>query len=125
MCVGLSLNVVPKPSSRVMVNCSPQRQQNVLVVSQPSSLVSTVTNTYTTTSSVSTVNVVECLTTISSVVTSIRGQHVSTITTAGVYIRMYRVIVYLHILIIHRLKLNFIIHVKFLLYELSSLLIHT
>ena len=67
-----------------MVNCSPQTQQNNLVVSQPSSLVSIVSDTHTTTSPVTTLSVVECLTTSSSVVTSISGQHVSAITTEGV-----------------------------------------
>ena len=83
---GLSTTVVPNSSLSVMVNCSPLRQQNILVVSQPSSLVSTVSDTHTTTSPVTILSVVECLTTSSSVVTSISGQHVSTITTAGVYI---------------------------------------
>ena len=58
-------------------------QQNILVVSQPSSLVSIVSDTHTTTSPVTTLSVVECLTTSSTVVTSISGQHVSTNTTAG------------------------------------------
>ena len=53
-------------------------QQNVLVVSQPSSVVSIVSDTHTTTSPVTTLSVVECLTTSSSVVTSISGQHVMT-----------------------------------------------
>ena len=69
---------------------SSQRQQNTLVVSQPSSLLSTVSDTRTTTSPVTTLNVVECLTTSSSVVTSISGQYVYTIaTTAGKYDCMY------------------------------------
>ena len=66
-----------------MVNCSPQRQQNASIVSQPSS---SVTDIHTTTSPVTTLSVVECLATSSSVVTSISGQHVSTITTAGVWL---------------------------------------
>ena len=64
-----------------MENYSPQRQQNVLVAS---SLVSIASDTHTTTSPVTTLSVVECLTTSSSVVTSISGQHVSNITAAGV-----------------------------------------
>ena len=65
--------------------CLPQSQQSIL--SQPSSLVSIVSDTHTTTSPVTTLSVVECLTTSSSVVTSISGQHVSTITTtAGTYV---------------------------------------
>ena len=71
-----------------MVNYSPQRQQNILVVSQPNSLVSIVSDTHTTTSPVTTLSAVECLTTSSSAVTSISGQYVSTITTAGVCINM-------------------------------------
>ena len=78
---GLASTVVPNSSLTVMGNYSPQRQQNVLVAS---SLVSIVSDTHTTTSPVTTLSVVECLTTSSSVVTSISGQHVSTITTAGV-----------------------------------------
>ena len=66
-----------------MGNYSPQRQQNVLVESQPSSLVSIVSDTHTTTGPVTTLSVVECLTTSSSLVTSVSGQQVSTITTAG------------------------------------------
>ena len=80
-------------SSSSTVTCSPQRslitaviqspsmecnQQNVLVVSQPSSVVSIVSDTHTTTSPVTTLSVVECLTTSSSVVTSISGQDVTT-----------------------------------------------
>ena len=64
-----------------MVNFSPQRQQNILVVSQPNSLVSIVSDIHTTTSPVTTFSVVECLTANSSVVTSISGQQISTITT--------------------------------------------
>ena len=65
----------------MMFNSLPQRQQNVLLVSQsqPCSLVCTVSD-----SPVTTLSVVECLTTSSNKVTSIGGQHVSTITTAGV-----------------------------------------
>ena len=82
-CVGLVPTAVPKSSSTVIGNYSLQRQQNILVVSQSSSLVSIVSDTHTTTSPVTTVSVVECLT------TSISGQYVSTITTAGMYILNY------------------------------------
>ena len=58
-----------------MVHCSPQKQQNTLVVSQPSSLVSIVSDTHTTTSPVTALS--------STVVTSISGQHISTITTTA------------------------------------------
>ena len=81
--IGLAPTVVSKSFSTVMINSETQRQQNILVVSQPSSLVSIVSDTHTTTNPVTTLSVVECLTTSSSVVTSISGQHVSTITTAG------------------------------------------
>ena len=53
-------------------------QHSILVVSQPSSVVYIVSDTHTTTSPVTTLSVVECLTTSSSVVTSISGQHVTT-----------------------------------------------
>ena len=69
-----------------MANCIPQTQQNILVVSQPNSLVSIVSDTHSTTSPVTTLSVVECLPTSSSIVTSISGQHVSAITIAGVYV---------------------------------------
>ena len=84
--VGLGPTTVPKSSSIVIGNYSLQRQQNILVVSQPSSLVSIARDTHTTTSAVTTPSVVECLTNSSSVVTNISEEHVSTITTAGVYI---------------------------------------
>ena len=85
-CVGLVPTAVPKSSSSVIGDYSLQRQQNILLVSQPSSVVSIARDTHTTTSPVTTVSVVECSTTSSSVVTSISEQYVSTITTAGVYI---------------------------------------
>ena len=85
-CLGLVRAAVPKLSSTVIGNYSLQRQQNILVVSQPSSLVSIARDTHTTTSSVTTLSVVDCLTTSSNIVTGISGQHVSTITTAGMYI---------------------------------------
>ena len=89
MFVGL-LPTVSKSSSAVMVNFSPQRQQNILVVSQLSISVTIVSDTHTTTSPVTTLSVVECLTTSSSVVTSISGQQVSTITTpAGMCITVW------------------------------------
>ena len=86
-------------TSTVMVESIPQRslptpvmkppsmeysQHNIL--SQPSSCVTIVSDTHTTfsCSSVTTLSVVECLTTSSSVVTSISGQVISTVTqTAG------------------------------------------
>ena len=80
-----------------MVHCSPQRQQNILVVSQPSSLVSIVIDTHSTTSPVTTLSVVECLTTSSGVVTSISGQHVSTITTTAGW-EMHLYIMYVHMM---------------------------
>ena len=77
-------------------------QQNILVVSQPNSCVSSVSDTHTTFSSVpvTTLSVVECLTTSSSVDTSISGPHVSTITTtAGTHVHtvcMYAKHMYIH-----------------------------
>ena len=88
-CVGLVPTAVSKSSSTVIGDYSLQRQQNISVVSQPSSLVSIARDIHTTTIPVATLSVVECLTTSSSVVTSISGQPVSTITTAGVYILNY------------------------------------
>ena len=85
MNVGLIPTVISSSSSTVTVNCLPQRQQNISVVSQPSSCVTIVSDTHTTISStpVTTVSVVEYLTTNSSVVTSISGQNVSIITTTS------------------------------------------
>ena len=72
-------------SSTIMVNCTYQRKQNILVESQPSSCV-TVSYTHNNTIPVTTLSVVECLTTSSSVDTSISGQDMSTaITTAGMF----------------------------------------
>ena len=85
-CVGLVPTTAPKSSSTVIGDYSFQRQQNILVVSQPSSLVSIARDTHTTTSPVTTLSVVDCLTTNSSIVTGISGQPVSTITPAGMYI---------------------------------------
>ena len=61
-------------------------QQNI---SQPNSNVSIVSDTHTTTSPVTTLSVVECLTTSGGVVTSISGQHVSTVTTSEFIIILY------------------------------------
>ena len=77
------IHTVPKSSSTTMVNCSPQRQQNLLIVSQPNSSELIVSDTHTTTSPVVTLNVVQSLTTSSSVIT-FTGQNDSVITTAGV-----------------------------------------
>ena len=88
MYIGLIPTVISSSSSTVTVDYLPQREQNISVVSQPSSCVTIVSDTHTTISStpVTTVSVVECLTTNSSVVTSISGQDVSSvITTTGVY----------------------------------------
>ena len=85
LCIGLISTVIPSSSSAVTVSCLPQRQQNISVVSQPSSCATIVSDSHTTISSnpVVTVSVVECLTTKSSVVTSISGQVVPSITTVG------------------------------------------
>ena len=85
MYIGLIPTIISSSSSTVTVNCLLQRQQNISVVSQPSSCVTIVSDTHTTISStpVTTVSVVECLTTNSSVVTSISGQDVSSITTTS------------------------------------------
>ena len=57
---------------------------------QLTSSITIVSDTHTTTSPVTTLSVVECLTTSSSLVTSISGQDISAIaTTTGMYIRMY------------------------------------
>jgi len=58
-------------------------QQNILAVSQTNSSVTIGSDSHTTFSSspITTVSVVECLTTSSSIVTSINGQAISTITT--------------------------------------------
>ena len=67
-------------------------QQNILNVFQPSSCVSTVSDTLTTFSStpITTLGVVESLTTSSSVVTSISGEVISPVTTTtGMYTHMY------------------------------------
>ena len=68
-----------------MASFSLQRQQNILVVSQPSSLVYNVSDTHTMTSPESTPSVVESVTASSSVATSNSGQYISTISTTGMY----------------------------------------
>ena len=86
--VGLVPIIVPKSSSTVLGNYlsdTTERQQNIFVELQPSNLISIVSNTHATTTPITTFSIVECLTTRSSVVTSISGQQVSPITTAGVY----------------------------------------
>ena len=99
--LGLTSVVSPSISSTIADNFASQtspaasviqspsmeyNQQNILIVSQPSSLVSIVSDAHTTTSPVTTLSVVECLTTNSSVVTSISGQHISTnAIPAGIY----------------------------------------
>ena len=92
--IALTIESTTIPSSSsTTVTCSPQRslitpaihslsmecnQQSILIVSQPTSLVSIISDTYTTTNPVTTLSVVECLTTSSSIVTSISGQHFTT-----------------------------------------------
>ena len=76
-------------------------QQNILVVSQPSSCVSSVSDTQTTfSSSATTLSTIEYSTTSSSVDTSISGHTISTITTtAGTYVHtvcMYAEHMYIH-----------------------------
>ena len=85
MYIGLNPAVISSSSLTVTDKCLPQMQHIVSVVSQPSSCVTIVSDTHTTISStpVTTVSVVECLTTNSSVVTSISGQDVSSITTTA------------------------------------------
>ena len=72
----------------VMKSPSMEYSQHNILLSQPSSCVTIVSDTHTTFSCipVTTLSVVECLTTSSSVVTSISGQVISTVTpTAGEY----------------------------------------
>ena len=95
-CVGLVPTDVSESSLTVTSNCSSGKQQNIVVVSQPISLVSIVSDTNTSTSPITTISIVECLTTSSSVVTSISGQNVSTITTEGVDISIYCVAKYMY-----------------------------
>ena len=127
MYIGLIPTVISSSSSTVTVNCLPQRQQNISVVSQPNSCVIIVSDTHTTISStpVTTVSVVECLTINSSVVTSISGQDVSSNTTAsGLQMFSYTVIntfrvtfmmkltLYIHIIAVIRSSLNLSVDVK-------------
>ena len=127
MYIGLIPTIISSSSSTVTVNCLPQRQQNISVVSQPSSSVNIVSDTHTTISStpVTRVSVVECLTTNSSVVTSISGQNVSSITTAsGLQMFSYTVIntfrvtfmmklpLYIHIIAVICSSLNLSVDVK-------------
>ena len=64
---------------------SPQRQRNLILVSQPSSSGNSTIDTQAAVNSslVTTFSVAESFTTSSSIVTSISGQHVSTITTTA------------------------------------------
>ena len=84
------IDTVPQPSSIIPITKSltviQYSQPNISVISEPSSHVTIVSDTHTIISStpVTTVSVVECVITSSSVVTSISGQDVSTIT-AGMY----------------------------------------
>ena len=55
--------------------------QNIL--SQPSSCVTIVSDTHTSSNPITTLSVIECLTTNNSVVTSISGQAISTVTTTA------------------------------------------
>ena len=75
---------------------SPQRQQNLILVSQPSSSGNSTIDTQAAVNSslVTTFSVAECLTTSSSIVTSISGQHVSTITTTAgtLYYHRYKIL---------------------------------
>ena len=85
-CSTVAVNFLPRRSSITPVITSPSiecSQQNIL--SQPTSCVTIVSNAHTTFSSnpVTTLSVVECLTTNNSVVTSISGQVISTITTTA------------------------------------------
>ena len=87
--------VLSSPCSTVTVSCLPQRSSITPVIkspsmeysilSQPSSCVTIVSDTHTTFSSnpVTTLSVAECLTTNNSVVTSIIGQVISTVTTTA------------------------------------------
>ena len=71
----------------MVADCLSQRQQNRLIVSQPNNFQTVVGDTHitATTSPVTTLSIVESLTTSSAVVTSIGEQNISgTMTTAGV-----------------------------------------
>ena len=90
-CSTASVNHLPQRSTT-----TPLIQSLTMEYSQQQSTnsVTIVSDTHTTTSPVTTLSVVDCLTTSSSVVTSVSGQAVSTITTATgmhvcTYIRIY------------------------------------
>ena len=71
-------------------------QQKIVAVSQPNSSTTIYIDTHTTTSPVTTLSVVECLTTSSSVVTSISGQGTSSVITTmstGAYIYIIDIII--------------------------------
>ena len=78
--IGLAPIVYTCSSLTVTVNCLSQNQQSTVVVSQPSSHVTIVSDTHTIISPtpVTTVSVVECVTTSSSVVTGISGPTITT-----------------------------------------------
>ena len=83
--------VMVKSLSPPVVKSSSMEYSQHNILSQPSSCVTIVSDTHTTfsCSPVTTLSVVECLTTSSSVVTSISGQVISTVTaTAGEYTYM-------------------------------------
>ena len=75
-----SIPTVSESSSTVMIDYSPQRQHNILVISQQSSLASFVSNSHTTISPATTIK----FSTTRSTVVTCTGQNVSVITTAGV-----------------------------------------
>ena len=86
-CSTASVNHLPQRSTT-----TPLIQSLTMEYSQQQSTnsVTIVSDTHTTTSPVTTLSVVECLTTSSSVVTSVSGQAVSAITTAiGMYVRTH------------------------------------
>ena len=85
--IGLPSAILPSSSSTVVVNCIPQRQHNISVVSHSNNCIDTGSDSHTTISSnpVTILSAVECLTMSSSVTTTISGQDISiTMTTAGV-----------------------------------------
>ena len=69
-----------------MVNCSPQRQQSIFEGSQSNSLASIVSDTLTTTSLVTMLSIVECLTTSNNVNTERQDVSSMIITSAGLSI---------------------------------------
>ena len=78
----LMVESIPQRSLPTPVMKSPSMEYSQHITSQPSSCVTIVSDTHTTfsCSPVTTLSVVECLTTSSSVVTSISGQVISTVT---------------------------------------------